>query len=108
MLKYGGGRALTKQVPDETALRCNVTLEEGNKVSPLVTEAIVKNALVLCGSHIDPEHEGKQKRAPVKTSSRLLSRRLVRVMQRLYDLESGNDPEKLLNIDLDLYQMENF
>jgi hypothetical protein len=99
---------LTKQAPDETALRCNVTLEEGNKVSPLVTEAIVKNALVFCGAHIDPEHEGKRKRALVKTRLSLLRSRLARVMQRLYDLESGDEPEKPLNIDLDLDQIENF
>ena len=99
---------MTKQTPEETALRCNVTLEEGNKVSSLVTEAIVKNALVFCGAHVDPEHEGKRKRAVVKTRLRLLRSRLVRVMQRLYDLESSSEPEEPLSIDLDLYQMENF
>jgi hypothetical protein len=108
VLKCGGGKALTKQAPDETALRCHVTLEEGKKVSPLVTEAIVKNSLVICGAHIDPKHEGKRKRALVKTRLSLLRSRLAKIMQRLYDLESGNEPEKPLNIDLDLYQMENF
>lgn len=98
---------MTKQAPEETALRCNVTLEEGNRVSPLVTEAIVKNALVFCGAHGNPEHEGKRKRV-VKNRLSLLRSRLARIMQRLYDLESGDEPEKPLNIDLDLDQIENF
>jgi len=107
VLKCGGGKALTKQASDETALRCHATLEELNKVSPSVTEAVVKNALVICGAHVDPEQEGKRKRAVVKTRVSLLRSRLGRIMRRLYDLEAGNEPEKPLNIDLDLYQMEN-
>jgi hypothetical protein len=37
-----------------------------------------------------------------------LRSKLGRIMHKLYDLESDNEPEKPLNIDLDLYQMENF
>jgi cell division GTPase FtsZ len=101
---------LTKQASDEATLRCHVTLEEVNKVSPSVTEAIVKNALVICGTHIDPEQEGKRKRILVKTRMNSLRSRLGRIMRRLYDLETGNEPEKPLKIDFDcdLYQMENF
>jgi hypothetical protein len=29
-------------------------------------------------------------------------------MEKLYDLESHGEPEKKLNVDLDLYQMENY
>jgi hypothetical protein len=108
VLKCGGGKALTKQASDETVLRCHVTLEGGNKVSPSLTEAIVKNALVINSAHINSEQEGKRKRTLVKTRMSLLRSRLGRIMRRLYDLESGNEPEKPLNIDLDLYQMENF
>ena len=108
MLKCGGGKALTKQASDETALRCHVTLEGGNKVSPSLTEAIVKNALVINSTHINSEQEGKCKRALVKTRMNSLRSRLGRIMRRLYDLESESEPEKPLNIDLDLYQMENY
>jgi hypothetical protein len=106
--RCGGGKALTKQASDETALKCHVTLEEGNKVSPSVTEAIVKNALVIRSASVRPEQEGKCKRALVKNRVSLLRSRLGRIMRRLYDIESGNETEKPLNIDLDLYQMENY
>jgi hypothetical protein len=85
-----------------------VALEEGNKVSSSVTEAIVKNALVIRSSSVRSEQEGKRRRALLKTRVSLLRSRLGRIMRGLYDLESGNEPEKPLNIDLDLYQMENF
>ena len=99
---------MTKQAPDEAGLKCHVTLEEGTKVSPSVTDAIVKNALAIYSAYADPESEGKRKRALVKTRVISLRSRLGRIMRRLYDLESDSEPEKKLNIDLDLYQMENF
>ena len=108
MLKFGGEKALTKQASDETALRCHVTLEEATKVSPSVTDAIVKNALAIYGAHVDSEQKGKRKQVLVKTRMISLRSRLGRIMRRLYDLESDSEPEKPLNIDLDLYQMENF
>jgi len=108
VLKFGGEKALTKQASDETGLKCHVTLEEGTKVSPSVTDAIVKNALAIYGPYVSPESEGKRKRALVKTRVISLRSRLGRIMRRLYDLESESEPEKPLNIDLDLYQMENY
>ena len=108
MLKFGGEKALTKQASDETGLKCHVTLEEGTKVSPSVTDAIVKNALAIYGPYVSPESEGKRKRALVKTRVISLRSRLGRIMRRLYDLESDSEPEKKLNIDFDLYQMENY
>ena len=99
---------MTKQASDETALRCHVTLEEATKVSPSVTDAIVKNALAIYGAHVDSEQKGKRKQVLVKTRMISLRSRLGRIMRRLYDLESDSEPEKPLNIDLDLYQMENY
>jgi hypothetical protein len=45
---------------------------------------------------------------PVKIRVGQLRTRLGRIMQRLYDLEPGGKSERPLNIDLDLYQMENY
>jgi hypothetical protein len=108
VLRCGGGRALTKQLSDETALRFHVTLEEGNKVGPSVTEAIVNDALVIRSSSVRRKREGKRRRALGKATVSLLRGRLGRIMRGLYDLESGDEPEKPLNVDFDLYQLENF
>jgi len=108
VLKCGGGKALTKQASDEATLKCHVTIEEANKMVEGTAKMLDNNALVICGAHVNPEKEGKPKRALVKTRMNSLRSRLGRIMRRLYDLESGNELEKPLNIDLDLYQMENY
>jgi hypothetical protein len=110
VLKCGGGRALTKQASEEATLKCHMPIEEGNKMVESTTKMLDNNALVICGAGIDPEQEGKPKRTLVKNRINSLRSRLGRIMRRLYDLESGNEPEKPLKIDFDcdLYQMENF
>jgi hypothetical protein len=89
-------------------MKCHMPLEEANKIIENAAKMMDNNALVICGAHVDPEQEGKPKRALVKTRMNLLRSRLGRIMRRLYDLESDSKPEKPLNIDLDLYQMENY
>ena len=64
--------------------------------SKTLAKTMDNNALVICGAQINPEREGKPKRALVKTRMNLLRSRLGRIMRRLYDLESGNEPEKPL------------
>jgi hypothetical protein len=110
VLKCGGGRALTKQASDEATLKCHVVIEEANKVVESATKMMDNNALVICSAQLNPEQEGKPKLTIVKTRINSLRSRLGKIMQRLYDLESGNEPEKPLKIDFDcdLYQMENF
>jgi len=99
---------LTKQASDEAAMKCHVPIEEANKMVESTTKMMDNNALVICSAHVDPEQEGKPKRALGKNRMSSLRSRLGRIMRRLYDLESSNEPEKPLNIDLDLYQMENY
>jgi len=108
VLKCGGEKALTKQASDEAAVKCHVALEGANKIVENTAKMMDITALVVCGAQMRPEREGKPKLAIVKTRMNLLRSRLGRIMRRLYDLESGNEPEKPLNIDLDLYQMENY
>ena len=101
---------MTKQASDEAAMKCHVTIEEANKMVEGTTKMLDNNALVICGAHVDPEQEGKPKRALVKTRMNSLRSKLGKIMHKLYDLESDNEPEKPLRIDfdVDLYQMENF
>jgi hypothetical protein len=105
--KFGGGKALTKQASDETVLKGHLALEEANKVVPSVTEVIVNNALVIRGAH-NVEHEGKLDVALVVTKKNSVKSKLRQIMPELYDLEDGAEAEKPLDVDLDLYQMENY
>ena len=99
---------MTKQAPDENALRCNVALEEANKVGSSVATLLEKNAFIIPEARVEFDEEGKPKvrLARVKMNSR--RNRLGKITQKLYDLEHYEGQEKPLNIELDLYQMENF
>jgi hypothetical protein len=99
VLKFGGGKALTKQPVDENALKLHV--EELTKVGEV-------DAIMVCGTQVSSELEEKVKVVPVENEMEPESGRLGKIMFELYDLENGVEPEKhvKINLDLDLYQME--
>ena len=69
-----------------------------------------KNALAIYDAHTKPAQKSKPKAAPVSARISSVKSRLGKFMHKLYNLESGNEPEKPLKIalDVDLYQMETF
>jgi hypothetical protein len=98
---------LTKQASDETVLKGHLALEETSKVVPIVTEAIVNNALVIRDAH-NIEQEGELDVTLVNTKKNTVKSKLRQIMPELYDIENGAETEKPLEVDLDLYQMENY
>jgi len=94
---------LTKHVQDE-ALKAPFTIENA-KVE--VAPKIIDNSMVIGGSHIVRKPKSKmntrmvRNKLPVKRTSRL-----AKATQCLYDLEDAHGPEKPLNIDFRIYQME--
>ena len=98
---------MTKQPSDEIVLKGHLVLEEANKVVSSVTEAIVNNALVIRGAH-NIEHEGELDVTQVMTKKNTVKSKLRQIMPELYDIEKGAEAEKPLEVDLDLYQMENY
>ena len=101
---------MTKHASDEVALKCHMPLEEANKIIENAAKILDNSAFVMSGAHVNLEQEGKLRHASVKTRIKSLRSRLGKIMHRLYDLETGSEPEKRLNLDfdVDLYQMENF
>ena len=74
-----------------------------------VIPKIVDNSMVIDGPHVVRKQRNKMnvrmvknKMPPKRTS------RLERATRCLYDLEAAHEPEKPLNIDLGLYQMEDY
>ncbi|MEM3627537.1 MAG: cell division protein FtsZ [Candidatus Bathyarchaeia archaeon] len=89
---------------------CQMTIEEANRVGEIVTEMMDDNALVIWGARVNPQQEGKLKVTVVMTginSPHILSG-LGTIAPQLFNLEPYAEPEKPLNIELNLYQMENF
>ena len=74
-----------------------------------VVPKIVDNSMVIAGTHIVRKPKNKmntrmvKNKMPVKRTSRL-----EKATRCLYDLEAAHEPEKTLNLDLDLYQMEDY
>ncbi len=92
---------MTKHIHDE--LKCNLTVED-TKVIP----TIIDTPLIIARPHVVRKSKNKVKVRMVKPKVTAKKSRLERATSSLYDLEDSNGPEKALNIDLGLYQMEDY
>lgn len=95
---------MTKQVHDE-ALRYHIAVEDP-KVE--VAPQIIDNRMVIAGPRIVRKTKGKVKVRMVKAKVTAKKSGLEKATSQLYDLEEDCAPEKPLNIDLGLYQMEDY
>lgn len=88
-----------------------MTIEEANRVGEIVTEMMHNDALVIWGARVNPQCSGTLRVTLVMTgvnSPNLLSG-FGTIAPQLHNLEPyTNESEKPLNIDLNLYQLENF
>ena len=89
----------------EDHLKLALSLED-TKIE--VTPKIIDNTLVLGASAILPKSKEKMKVRMVKAKVTVKKSRLDKATSHLYDLEDTCGPEKALNIDLGLYQMEDY
>jgi hypothetical protein len=104
VLKFGGAKALTKHL-NEDHLKLHLSNEDP-KIQ--LTPKIIDNTLVLGASTALPKPEEKMKVRMVKPKMTVKKSRLEKATSHLYDLEDRCGPEKALNLDLGLYQMEDF
>ncbi len=99
---------LTKQEPIENTLKCNLSIDEPSKVGLDLSKLVEKNLVAMFIPKAFPEQQPKVKDPIVVKKARPKRSGLARITQRLYNLESCNEPEMPLNIKLDLYQMEDY
>jgi hypothetical protein len=102
--KYGGEKALTKHL-HEDALKSHLTAVD---VKVEVVPELLTNPMVLAASNPMGKPKGKMKVRIDKTKVTAKRSRLEKATHSLYDLEDSCGPEKVLNIDLGLYQMEDY
>ncbi len=95
---------MTKHL-NEDPLKLHLSIEDP-KIQ--VTPKMIDNTLVLCVSTILPKPEEKLKVRMVKPKVSIKKSRLDKATSHLYDLENSCGSEKTLNIDLGLYQMEDY
>jgi len=87
-----------------------MTLAEASRVAEIVTEVMNEEAMVIWGARVDPSLTGLMRVTLLLTgvhSPQLLGGFGMRLLD-LIDMESDAGPDQTLNIDLDLYQLEDF
>jgi len=94
---------LTKHA-DEIAVKAHLELEDVNKVVASTAELVCNEAVVIYDGQVKPV----QKIAPAKVKVTTVQSKVDKAIHKLYDLEQSGEAEKPLNVDLDLYQMENY
>ena len=88
-----------------------MTIEEANRVGEIITEMMGANTLVIWSAKVNPQQQGKLKVTLVMTGINPPNslKTLGKIAPQLFDLESSSlEPQKPLDIDLELYQMEKF
>ena len=95
---------MTKHIHEDT-LKLNLSIEDA-KVE--VTPKIIDNTMVLGAANIMRKPKGKMKVRMVKTKVTIKKSRLEKATSQLYDLEDSIGPEKPLDIEFGLYQMEDY
>jgi len=97
---------LTKHPLHDEACKNPLSIED---VRIEVTPKMIDNSMVIGGSGIarKPKNKMKVGMAKSKMTPKRTSR-LEKATHYLYDLEEEHEAEKTLNIDLDLYQMEDY
>jgi len=95
---------LTKHV-HEDSLKMHLSVQD---VKVEVTPKIIDNTMVLSAPNGLRQPKDKVKDRMVKAKMTVKKSRLEKATSHLYDLEDSCGPEKPLNIDFGLYQMEDY
>lgn len=98
---------MTKHVcVHDEALKNQLTIEDAKvEVVPKMND----DPMVMGSLHIGTKPKRNMKVTMIKQTAHVKrTSRLSKATQNLYDLEESTGPEKTLNIDLDLYQMEDY
>ena len=95
---------MTKHV-HEDSLKMHLSVQD---VKVEVTPKIIDNTMVLSAPNGLRQPKDKVKDRMVKAKMTVKKSRLEKATSHLYDLEDSCGPEKPLNIDFGLYQMEDY
>ena len=93
---------MTKPLHEES-IKCPIGVDD---VKVEIAPKIIDNTMVIGSTHLAPKPRSKVKARMVKAKVISKKSRLEKATGHLYDLEDSNEPEKTLNIDFGLYQME--
>ena len=93
---------LTKVLQDD-AVKSTITIED---VKVEMLPKLIDNSSLVCSTPLVAKHERKVRVRTAKSQVSARRSRLSKATAHLYDLEEAHEPEKQLNVDFGLYQME--
>ena len=97
---------MTKHPLHDEAFKNPLAIED---IKVEVVPKMIDNSLIISGTHIVQKPKNKMKvGVPKSKMTPKRNSRLEKATNCLYDLEEAHEPEKTLNIDLCLYQMEDY
>ena len=96
---------MTKHNHEDDGLKIPLMIEDAKTE---VTPKIIDNTLVLSAPSIVRKPKTKIKTRMVKAKVTIKKTRLDKATSHLYDLDDSCGPERPLNIDFGLYQMEGY
>ena len=89
----------------EDALKSHLSIDD---IKVEVAPKIIDNTMVIGAPNMMHKPKGKMKVRMDKAKVTPKKSRLEKATSHLYDLEDSHGPEKTLNIDFGLYQMEDY
>jgi hypothetical protein len=95
---------LTKNFHEDTLKSQLTALDPKIEVVP----SLITNNLAISAPNLISKPKNKMKTRMVKAKVTTKKSRLEKATSHLYDLEDSCGPEKTLNIDFGLYQMEDY
>jgi hypothetical protein len=104
VLRFGGEKALTKQVNDD-ALKCSLGVDD---VKIVVSPKTVDHSIIIGTPKTLYQPKDKLKNELIEARATAKEDRLDKTASKIYDLEDNIGPEKPLNINFNLHQMEDY
>ena len=97
---------MTKHSTDEITMKCNVTLDQADRVRLGIAGVLDKNALAIRSKPIGNEVKMDPK-AKLIVARKDSNNRLEKIMSEIHDVENGEREKPVkIELDVDLYQME--
>jgi hypothetical protein len=98
---------LTKHSTDEITMKCNVTLDQADRVRSGIAGVLDNNALAIRSKPMETEVKIDPKVKLIVTRKEISKNRLEKIMSEIHDVENGEREKPVkIELDVDLYQME--
>lgn len=98
---------MTKHSTEEITMKCNVALDQADRVRSGIAGVLDKNGLSTRSKPIGTEVKMDPKVKLIVIRKEISKNRLEKIMSEIHDVENGEREKPVkIELDVDLYQME--